>query len=339
MATMPVVNIGIVTYNSLNDLPRCLEGIVKQTYPHVIVSLVDNASVDGSLQWAERNLRNSMLIANSTNVGFGQAHNQIIQRCRLNRHDFYMPLNPDIVLAPAYIEKLVDALQSNDAGCGSGKLYHMDEMGAYTNRIYSAGQGILRSGHVVNIGENMVDSAEFSEAREVFFVSGAAPLYRYSLIEDLSENGEFFDASMFMYVEDADVGWRARRNGWRCWYEPGALAYHRGGKAAGEIRAQALGNTFLMSTKNAFLFDFLTCNLPYMILSWIAHFIVSPYVGFVIARQFIRFGTKTWRRRSPAKIPRSEMLKWFAWSGKQTTSQALTLRKRLLDYVNSVGER
>ena len=66
------------------------------------------------------------------------------------------------------------------------------------------------------------DGADFAAPREVFAVKGGAALYRRSMLEAL----DFFDPGIFMYYEDADLAWRARRRGWRFWYEPASVVRH-----------------------------------------------------------------------------------------------------------------
>ena len=66
------------------------------------------------------------------------------------------------------------------------------------------------------------DGPDFAEPLEVFAVKGGAALYRRSMLESLG----FLDPGIFMYYEDADLAWRARRRGWRFWYEPESVVRH-----------------------------------------------------------------------------------------------------------------
>ncbi len=66
------------------------------------------------------------------------------------------------------------------------------------------------------------DGPDFAETREVFAVKAGAALYRRDMLEALG----YFDPAMFMYYEDADLCWRARRRGWRFWYEPAGTVHH-----------------------------------------------------------------------------------------------------------------
>ena len=60
----------------------------------------------------------------------------------------------------------------------------------------------------------------------IFGPSGAAPLYRRAMLDDISFEGEFFDEDFVMYREDADLAWRAQWRGWKGVYTPHAVAYH-----------------------------------------------------------------------------------------------------------------
>jgi GT2 family glycosyltransferase len=86
---------------------------------------------------------------------------------------------------------------------------------------------------------------------DVFGATACVALYRRAMLDAIGG----FDASFFAYQEDADVAWRARMAGWRCVYEPRALAWHVGSASAGEASAfkyRLVGrNRVRMLAKNA----------------------------------------------------------------------------------------
>jgi len=103
----------------------------------------------------------------------------------------------------------------------------------------------------------------------VFGATAAAALYRKSMMEDVSVNGEFFDEDFFVYREDADVSWRAQLLGWRCLYLPDAVGYHvrsvfpeRRNTLPPEINRRCVQNRFLMRIKNATFSLYLRHFLP-----------------------------------------------------------------------------
>jgi len=106
-------------------------------------------------------------------------------------------------------------------------------------------------------GSQEVDNGHFLSFEYVFGATAAAALYRRTMIEDISIQGEFFDPDFFVYREDADVAWRAQLMGWRCLYTPMARGYHVRNVLPGNRRAlppvinmHSVKNRFLMRIKN-----------------------------------------------------------------------------------------
>ena len=88
---MTTVHVGIVTYNSRQDLSKCLTSLANQTFPNINIMILDNASHDSIVDWLKmyHNLP-FHLLQNPTNVGFAKAHNQIINQCPF-KHDDFLP--------------------------------------------------------------------------------------------------------------------------------------------------------------------------------------------------------------------------------------------------------
>ena len=319
------VHIGIVTYNSRDDLPACFAALAQQTYPNLRLTVLDNASQDGSAEWVAAQIPQAKLIRSNVNLGFARGHNRILSE--QPEAAYYMALNPDVRLEPGYIAALVACLESTGAGWGTGKLLSADG-----SRIYSVGHGLYRGGYAVNIGYGLADNGQFEQMREVFGAPGAAPLYSRVLLADLTHHGEFFDADMFMYGEDTDVDWRARRAGWRCWYTPHAVAYHRGSAAQGRLRMQAVGNRYLSVLKNADPWDLWTYNLPLMLLHGLVRLVVSPVLGVSLIKQLTGKAARMLSKRRPTRVPPAEMRDWFRWSQEQPTGQPRSWAQRLRDF-------
>ncbi len=322
---MPKVYVGVVFYNSRADLPDCFECLRAQTFVNLEIVAVDNASQDGSVAWVEANVPRLRLLKNSANVGFACAHNQIIAACDFQADNYYLPLNPDVQLRPDYIERLIEMMTQSGAGWAIGKLL----LSNTPERIYSAGHALRRDGYAFNIGYGLLDEARFNLSREVFGTPGAASLISIGLIKAVAADGELFDRHMFLYGEDTDLDWRARRAGWHCWYVPDAVATHRGSQPNEVLRIQAIGNRYLSMIKNAFLVDLFLYNMPLMALHCAARLILTPRRGHQLIRQIMRFAPVMWRKRRPAQVSRATMLNWFRWSDAQPTTQPITFRARL----------
>ncbi|MBI3572605.1 MAG: glycosyltransferase, partial [Candidatus Kerfeldbacteria bacterium] len=211
-------------------LPSCLESIREQTLqPHSIL-IVDNASVDGTVEWLREEWPHVHLLRNTRNMGFGRAHNQAL---RIGQQAYVLILNPDVVLTPNWLAQGVDWMESHPhAGSLGGLLrrftYSREELKTveFSDIIDSAGLHGFRSRHFVDRGAGLVDRGQFGQPEQVFGLSGACVLFRREALESIRWKNEFFDEDFFGYKEDIDLAWRLQRQGWEAWFVPRLVAYH-----------------------------------------------------------------------------------------------------------------
>jgi GT2 family glycosyltransferase len=250
----PLVSVGIVTWNSEQHIQGCIDGLVDQSYRNIEIIVVDNASTDRSLDLLSQGLPECRIIRNGTNLGYCVAHNQAI-RASLGAH--YLPMNPDVRLSVPFIEKLVQVLEEHpDYGSASGKFWLPTDEGR-SRVVDSAGLFIDRRRRQYLRGHGEEDHGQYDEAGEAFGADGAAPLYRRSTLEDVKVFDQYFDEAYFAYQEDVDLAWRGRLLGWKCWYEPSAVAVHSRRFRPGvrrpmprHLRRIAVRNRYLTILKN-----------------------------------------------------------------------------------------
>jgi N-acetylglucosaminyl-diphospho-decaprenol L-rhamnosyltransferase len=312
---MTRVVVGIVTYNSAAHWPACWHALQAQTPRtpkmaslQIEIRIYDNASTDSTVADIRRLAPDLALTLSSINCGYGAAHNALIAEANLQAGDFYLALNPDAVPEPAYIARLIEVLQhARQAGWATGALYRPD------GRLYSLGHALQRDGYAINIGYGLpADAVEIKQTApfEIFGAPGAAVLIKAELLSDL---GTAFDETFFVYNEDVDFDWRARRHGWRCWCVPDAKAVHEGSHANEEGQARSVVNRWLMILKNASTYDLLLYHLP----RWMAHIVirlcVTPHWGLWMLRRFFRLAPIAWqvRQADPPPFIDHEMAQWF----------------------------
>ncbi|MBI5404053.1 MAG: glycosyltransferase family 2 protein [Ignavibacteriae bacterium] len=222
---MKLVSINIVNWNGLQFIGHCIDSIKLQTYKNIEINIIDNNSSDGSVDFLTTKYPDIKLVKNMRNEGFSKAHNQAII---ISSGEYILPLNFDIILAPTFVEEMVNAIESSsEVGIVSGKLYILRD-GEKTNIIDSTGitmQGMFPADR----GQNEIDSNQYAKVEDVFGASGAAPLFRREMLEDIRLNEEYFDEDFYIYVEDVDLCWRAQLYGWKALYTPLAIAYHSRG--------------------------------------------------------------------------------------------------------------
>ncbi|MBP9814106.1 glycosyltransferase family 2 protein [Candidatus Woesebacteria bacterium] len=318
------VYIGIVTYNSAELISICIDAIFRQSYEPITVVIMDNDSTDNIERIVKRYGKKVTFIRSAQNLGFGGGHNKIIRSMRLRGDDYYLALNPDAILDPDSIKKLVYGARKHNADWATGKLYKDSR----THTLYSVGHALRRDGYAFNIGHDVRDNGQYNKSREVFGAAGAAALYKGSMVQSVSNSGNFFDPSIFMYYEDVDVDWRARLLGLRCWFIAGAVVYHRGGSFPAHLEAGVLVNRFLSVIKNAFWMDLVFYNGPSIFIHIITRFILTPKVGMQIVSQFYRKAWDGLFHRSKSRASRRDLLVWFARASQEGSGMPMTIVQR-----------
>ena len=342
----PPVRIVVLNYNGAGRIERCLERLLATRYPDLRVTVVDNASSDGSPASIERAFPEVELIENGANLGFSSGNNRALRGAT---EPYLGLLNPDTEVELDWLHPLVARLDGDPLAGGVGaKLLHQHDRirvrltvptfsppspdsrqlgvrfyGAETSdgaadviggahgvefneyghpfrwteaeaelavpvggraatlrmdlaagdgrapvtlcvhagctllvetqvpterttlrlelsaelvgrlarpAIECAGIMPLPDGSMRDRGTHLLagvpwsawDDSTYGQPSEVFAVKGAAVLYRRSMLESLN----YLDDGIFMYYEDADLAWRARRRGWRFWYEPESVVRH-----------------------------------------------------------------------------------------------------------------
>jgi len=297
----PSVAACIVTWNSAAWIDECLACLRRQTWRNLSVVVVDNASTDDTVWRIQRADADVRLIRSDRNLGFAAGQNLAIASVEA---DYYLVLNPDVWLAPDYVERLVKLMEERpEIGSATGCLVRADGSGV----LDSAGLAMSWTRRAVDRGAGM-SPEKYGEPGEVFGVSGAAAVYAGRMIREVKIDGEFFDEDFFAYKEDVDVAWRARLLGWKAWYEPRARAAHARGWGSGSdrgniplpVRRHSYKNRYLAILKNE-TFDLIWwLRLPALLaveLAWhLLLLVLDPKVLGVWARMPDHL-RRAWRKR------------------------------------------
>ena len=214
---MNLASVIIVNWNGRKFLAKCLESLRQQAYRHFSIILVDNGSIDGSIDFVIRNYPEVKTIALPRNVGFSVANNIAIKTVKTK---YVALLNNDAVAHPLWLQSLIEALEAYpEAGFTASKMLFYDnpEIIDRVGDVYTrAGTGLLR-------GRGM--RADSYNAREwVFGACAGAALYRTRMLRDVG----LFDEDFFLVYEDVDLSFRAQLRGYKCLYVPEAIVYHKG---------------------------------------------------------------------------------------------------------------
>ena len=271
--TMIKVTVVIPNYNGIRFLPECLGSLERQapdTPPYEIL-VVDNGSTDGSLELLEQEFPRVRVIALPENTGFCHAVNAGI---KASQAPYVLLLNNDTKVSPSFVRALVEAIERYPAGFSvSAKMLMWDR----PDLIDDAGDRYCVLGWAFARGKGK-PAADYDQSVEIFAACGGAAIYRRAVLEEIG----LFDEQHFAYLEDIDIGYRARIYGYRNYYEPSAEVVHYGSASSGSRYNEF--KTLLAAANNVYLIG---KNMPLLQWVWNLPFLL---IGFLV--KFFFFGRK-----------------------------------------------
>ena len=310
----------VINYNGQTFLKGCLDSLRAQTVLAAEIVVIDNRSTDQSVSLVRETYPELPVIELPRNVGYAGGANAAVRETRC---PYLVLLNPDVMVTPTFLQELLTFAEARpEAGSLTGKLLRFPS-GSGLPIIDSTGHLLFRNRWAVNRGEEEEDTGQYDEPAEVFGVSGAAPLYRREMLEDVRVAGEVFPESFFLYLEDVDLDWRARLRGWKAYYVPTALAYHERGYKGGSRRRDrlilrhSLKNRHLMMIRNDALDDVLRDSwaiFPMEVLRAIDFLLTAPssLAGYLdVLRLFPQTLRERREIRRRTRVPRSEIRRWL----------------------------
>lgn len=226
------VVISVVSYNRKDLLEECLKGLTDQKYNNKVdIWVVDNASKDDSAALVEKKFPKVNLIRSSRNEGFAKAHNQVIKSTDA---DLVILLNPDTTVPQRAIDQIVDFIENNpNCGIASCRLIYPD------GKLQSNGGdlpfGMALIAWLFNLESfgsfpnfHRLDKDYYQKPHEVGWVGGTFMAIKRDLINKIGG----LDEKIFMYFEDTDYCYRARKAGFKTMLDPTITIEHISGASS-----------------------------------------------------------------------------------------------------------
>ncbi len=213
----------VVDYNAVDALAGCVASLRQGGISDIVV--VDNGSTDESISLLQAVDRSCRLVRSPRNGGYGAGANL---GARSTRRELLFVCNPDLVVEPDAVGRLIDALDAHPGAAVAGPMLVEPD-----GSVYPSGRSFPSLGDALGHGfaglfwpgnpwtrRYRLLGDEQHRAREADWVSGASLLVRREAFDAVGG----FDEAYFMYVEDVDLCWRLQRAGWSVLYEPAAHA-------------------------------------------------------------------------------------------------------------------
>ena len=265
---MSEITVVIPNYNGMKYLPECMTSLCErqENAPEYEVLIIDNASADGSVEylekeWCRKSGARVSLIQMSENTGFCHAVNLGIRKAQ---SPYVILLNNDTKVEPGFLRGLYDAIREDERIFSvSAKMLMWDK----PELIDDAGDRYCVLGWAYSRGKGR-PADKYEKNVSVFSACGGAAIYRRSVFGEIG----YFDENHFAYLEDLDIGYRARIYGYENRYEPAAAVLHYGSASTGSrynMRKTELSsaNNVCVIGKNMPLFQWIL-NLPFFLLGF-----------------------------------------------------------------------
>ena len=253
-----IISVIIPNYNGIKFIENCLLSILKQSLSNFETIVVDNGSTDGSPELIREQFPWVRLIRLKKNTGFARAANIAIRK---SSSEYVVLLNNDTVVNKNFIENLYKAIDNKkDVFSYQAKMVNL-----YNKEVMdSAGDFYSILGWGFSYGKDK-PAADFIKDREIFSSCAGAAIYRRRIFNEIG----LFDERHFCYLEDLDLGYRAKLAGYKNRFCPQALVYHAGSGTTGsrhnpfKVRLSAGNNLFLIY-KNMPLWQ-ICLNFPFLV--------------------------------------------------------------------------
>ncbi|MDB4082706.1 glycosyltransferase family 2 protein [Vicingaceae bacterium] len=258
----------IVNYNVQYFLENCLNSVCNSSKNiEFEVIVVDNNSVDGSLEMLKEKFPHTYVIVNKDNKGFSKANNQAI---KIAKGEYVVLLNPDTVVEENTFKLCCDFMDANPKSGGlgvkmldgNGNFLPESKRGLPTPavafyKIFGLSALFPKS---EKFGQYHLGHLSKDENHEIEILSGAFMMMRQSLLDKIG----LLDESFFMYGEDIDLSYRITQAGYTNHYFSGTQIIHYKGESTKKssinyvfvfYRAMAIFAKKHFSNKNAQLFS------------------------------------------------------------------------------------
>lgn len=306
----------IPNYNGIRYIENCLASLANEPAEVIVV---DNGSTDGSLALVRERFPRVRTIALKKNYGFCAAVNRGIEACKTDKIVYVILLNNDTTVEPGFVRALEKALDADErVFSGAARMVRMDD----PSRIDDAGDYYCALGWAFAAGKDKA-AADYERPREIFSACGGACIYRRSILTEIG----LLDENHFAYLEDVDLGYRARIYGYRNLYVPDAVVRHAGSGVSGsrhnafKVKLSAQNSVYLVA-KNMPPVQILL-NLPFLLAGFLIKtlfflkkgLVKSWFLGTAEGFRLVcsREGSKRRVRFAMARFPAYCRIQWELW--------------------------
>lgn len=251
---MTKLTISIVNYNAGEYLQNCLSSLEKiKKEVDFDVFIVDNASIDGSIEKAEKRFKNFTFIKNEKNIGFGAAHNIVLKKAKT---PYVLTLNPDCEIPKDTLSFMLRFMDENSSvGLSTCKVVKANgKIDIASHRGFPTPKASFYYFFLKNDKYYHLTDRDMNSIHEIDSGVGAFMLIRRSVLDVVG----YFDEDYFLYAEDIDLCFRIKNAGYKIMYVPDVEIKHIKGISSGikkESSSDSGANTETRKKSTEYFYD------------------------------------------------------------------------------------
>ncbi len=217
------LSVVIVSYNVRELLTACIDSVVKAAEGiDSEVFVVDNKSVDDTIEVISRDYPWVHLINNKENLGFSKANNIAIRQAE---GEYVLLLNPDTVVAEGTLRGAIEFMDQHPEAGGAGVRMHNADGTLAPESRRAVPTPMVAARKMLGFTKRYYMSyLSWDEPGQIEVISGAFMLLRRKAIDQVG----MLDEDFFMYGEDIDLSYRLLKGGWQNWYLPLDIIHYKG---------------------------------------------------------------------------------------------------------------
>lgn len=293
-----------INFNLSRETISCVKSILDSEYHDFKIFLIDNGS-----EWEDYQeliaafINNSrvMVLRIDTNRGYVGGVNFGLQKAMESDPDYFLVMNNDTIIDKSAIGYLVDAaIRYNNMAIVSGKVYYYDnpDVLQHTGEIITD----FRYNFAISPGKNEKDVGQFDEDLERDTLDDVFWLLPASILKDVG----FYCNYFFLYAEQADYSLRAKKNGYKLIYTPGAKLWHKVSMTSGGGNIQAPSICYWRG-QGLFIMQY--------------RHLLTGYFFIIVIRCFARFISRALLKRGDERKCAAALLRGYLWGFKWMFNQ------------------
>ena len=265
MNNNPKISILILNWNGMDIISNCLKSVDNICYDNYSITVIDNGSTDGSIDYIKKEFKNIAIFENNLNYGFSKGYNNYFNYNKDDDVDYYLILNNDTIVDSNLLIQLVDATDNY----GTDNIYSPIIRNSDNTIWYAGGRLIKSLGITWHIGLGTTESCGLNKTKKTTYVSGCCMLIKREIINNL----EGFNSLFNMYYEDVDLCLRAKKINIDCYVVENTYINHI---VSHSLFNKGIFRKYILKTISLFKFIFLNNNIFISLISLLINLILIP---------------------------------------------------------------